>query len=268
MTLLETVTHTTIAKTPGSSHNFVLVPVSRSSYKKHTFTTMVAFQTLKERTQALKTKVLERTQSLRWRRRTAFAKTRFQSDRQHVSDFAATSALIANTFSQETHSSHNTDLYRPSKKPTRVEHALPPSSIQNNNNNNNSNNNNQDTPVLPPYSISASMLCSNIDKGIIPPNSTESHMIFSPTRVTNSPRAGAPFRPLYYSTSTTHNDNQVPPAIGRTESKESTVSSVTMYSSYHNDPLVRASNNLYDILRKHNHQQQQRQQPHTDLYEA
>lgn len=78
---------------------------------------------------------------------------------------------------------------------------------------------------------------------------------------------------------------EVPCAIDRTDSKESahsSVSSVTMYSTYQNDPLVRASNNLMDMLRseKQSYSQQlytQRkynQQPYsnsiqsTNLYEA
>eukprot|EP00547_Thalassionema_nitzschioides_P016255 CAMPEP_0194248584 /NCGR_PEP_ID=MMETSP0158-20130606/18679_1 /TAXON_ID=33649 /ORGANISM="Thalassionema nitzschioides, Strain L26-B" /LENGTH=336 /DNA_ID=CAMNT_0038984921 /DNA_START=12 /DNA_END=1022 /DNA_ORIENTATION=+ len=72
----------------------------------------------------------------------------------------------------------------------------------------------------------------------------------------------------------------VPNAIDRTDSKESahsSVSSVTMYSTYQNDPLVRASNNLMDLLRSEKQpyaQQRYTQQPYnhsilsTNLYEA
>merc|ERR1712228_1051766 len=55
------------------------------------------------------------------------------------------------------------------------------------------------------------------------------------------------------------NKEDVPMAIERTDSKESahsSVSSVTMYSTYQNDPLVRASNSLMDILRAERHQSQ------------
>lgn len=45
-------------------------------------------------------------------------------------------------------------------------------------------------------------------------------------------------------------DHVVPQDVSKhRECAESSVSSVTMYSSYHNDPVVRASTNLYNILR-------------------
>lgn len=52
------------------------------------------------------------------------------------------------------------------------------------------------------------------------------------------------------------------------ECAQSSVSSVTMYSSYHNDPVVRASNNLYNILRS-NHFNEMNNKPIGDgLFEA
>jgi hypothetical protein len=50
---------------------------------------------------------------------------------------------------------------------------------------------------------------------------------------------------------------------------QSSVSSVTMYSSYHNDPVVRASNNLYNLLRANHAAAQRIKTPAFDnLFEA
>jgi hypothetical protein len=50
---------------------------------------------------------------------------------------------------------------------------------------------------------------------------------------------------------------------------QSSVSSVTMYSSYHNDPVVRASNNLYNLLRANHAAAQRIKTPAVDgLFEA
>lgn len=58
-------------------------------------------------------------------------------------------------------------------------------------------------------------------------------------------------------------DSNVPHSINRTDSKDggvSTVSSVTMYSTYNHDPMVRASNNLLDnILRSNKFEEFKRQ---------
>jgi hypothetical protein len=65
-------------------------------------------------------------------------------------------------------------------------------------------------------------------------------------------------------------DKPIPDAIGKDrEYAASSVSSVTMYSSHHNDPVVRASNNLYNLLRANHAAVQRITNPrHEGLYEA
>ena len=137
---------------------------------------------------------------------------------------------------------------------------------------------------LASYSVSGSMLCNNIEKGYIPNNSTSAARklecpqkphglppnavmasnlfrtmkLDKPTQNAYTEKKIRPVKALaqrgiYASDSSDSRDEEGPClTIKRTQSKDgahSSVSSVTMYSCYHNDPLVRASNSLLDILR-------------------
>jgi hypothetical protein len=137
---------------------------------------------------------------------------------------------------------------------------------------------------LPAYSISGSMLYNNIETGKINANSTiASHKLTSPLKPSGLPpnavMASTLFRTMKldgkdqnlkapsqtkhlikqtpidvydkFSTDPPEDEKEAYIHINQTSSKDgsqSCVSSVTMYSSYQNDPLVRASNSLLDIL--------------------
>lgn len=141
--------------------------------------------------------------------------------------------------------------------------------------------------TIPSYSISGSMLCGNIEKGKIKDNSTSAttrprDSVKPAGFPANAVMGSALFRTMKLDSSIqtmteteltkqklqktianrtvcnslsvdSHDDEDSPyVTIQRTNSSDgahSSVSSVTMYSSYQNDPLVRASNSLLDILR-------------------
>ena len=134
--------------------------------------------------------------------------------------------------------------------------------------------------ILPSYSISGSMLCSNVEQGKIqenstsaarnmpsrqkptglPPNAVMASTLFrtmnldqTTERTKKNPAEKATLRNLYSSASTESNDDEAPyVTINRSNSSDgaqSSVSALTMHSTSQHDPLVRASNSLLDILR-------------------
>lgn len=160
--------------------------------------------------------------------------------------------------------------------------------------------------ILPSYSITGSMLYNNIENGSLKEGSRAAQKLKSPYKSNGLPSSALMgstlYRTMHLDESMTANssgktkkkqpekaakhqnyidarmsadsqDDEDAPyvTIGRTSSKESvesTVSSVTMYSSYQNDPLVRASNNLYDILRSNHFEAFEEETDSAVLYEA
>lgn len=218
-----------------------------------------------------------------------------------MSDYAAASAMISATFSHDTRSTTSSGgLYHTtSSQEERIEFPnFHKRDIYLANGKNNcptdtgkvgSDEFKNEKRTLAAYSISGSMLCSNIEKGSIQANSTSvSQKLTSPLRPTGLPpnavmastlfrtmkvddrvkKTAKPttrrliksvsHRDIHASFSTDSGDERAPYVnIKRSDSKDgaqSSVSSVTMYSSYQNDPLVRASNSLLDILRSNRFQ--------------
>ncbi|KAI2491135.1 hypothetical protein MHU86_23421 [Fragilaria crotonensis] len=227
-----------------------------------------------------------------------------------MSDYAAASAMIAATFSNDTKSTASSGgLYRsassheerfefPNFHKRDIYLADGPRNCH-------AETDKVEKRTLAAYSISGSMLCSNVEKGYIPSNSTSAaRKLNSPLKPTGLPAnavmASTLFRTMklddrshksadptkrrlikttshsdiHASFSNDSGDERAPYVdIKRTNSKDgaqSSVSSVTMYSSYQNDPLVRASNSLLDILRSNRFQTFDKCEEETSLalYEA
>lgn len=218
-------------------------------------------------------------------------------DVKEMSDFAAASAVIASTFSSETRSTVSSDLYHTQRSPKEERFEYPIAKAmeksfetegkpQNGSHHQSKNARaGEPKPSVPSFSISGSMLCSNIEQGRIKEDSTAAaNKISKPHRATGLPPTAVAASSLFRSmqleehADTTKNKNRGPMdrkvarhnlygsvsadsideedspyvTIKHCDSKDgaqSSVSSVTMYSSYQNDPMYRASNNLLDILR-------------------
>ena len=227
-----------------------------------------------------------------------------------MSDYAAASAMIAATFSNETKSTATSgELYRTTS--SHEERFEFPNFhkrdiyMADDKRNSHGETDKGEKRTLAAYSISGSMLCSNVEKGYIPSNSTSAaRKRTSPLKPTGLPpnavmastifrtmkqddrahKSADPrkrrliktlsHRDIHASFSSDSGDERAPYVdINRTNSKDggqSSVSSVTMYSSYQNDPLVRASNSLLDILRSNRFQAFDKCEEETSvaLYEA
>eukprot|EP00545_Synedropsis_sp_CCMP1620_P000938 CAMPEP_0119014398 /NCGR_PEP_ID=MMETSP1176-20130426/9663_1 /TAXON_ID=265551 /ORGANISM="Synedropsis recta cf, Strain CCMP1620" /LENGTH=300 /DNA_ID=CAMNT_0006967569 /DNA_START=52 /DNA_END=954 /DNA_ORIENTATION=- len=276
---------------------------------------------LKRKTVAFKRKVAEKTYTLRWKHygsrieeeatstaeelpllKNVNKKAKTQAwggvETKDMAHFAATSAVIASTFSGETKSTVASDLYRAQRSPKeeRIEYPVvhkrdifirteaEPQLMSDHHTKKFIGI--EPKPSLAAYSISGSMLCGNIENGRIKEDSTKgARKMTSPQKPTGLPKtavaASALFRSMqfddvpaaetrrftgpterkkalhqniYGSMSDDSIDDEDSPyvTIKRSDSKDdaqTSVSSVTMYSNYQNDPMVRASTNLLDILR-------------------
>jgi hypothetical protein len=292
--------------------------IAISHFRNQIEFTMTNFSHWKQRAVSFKKKLTGKTKSSRWNRlgkrekaetidtsaelpllKTVTRKTKKASwegsdETKDMSDFAAASALIAATFSEDTKSTSSGGLYHATNpQEERVEFAnfhtrgifMPGDVNQKATNdvkkkNIHTNDFEVQKTTLPSYSISGSMLCSNIEQGKIqenstsaarnmpsrqkqtglPPNAVMASTLFrtmnldqTTERTKKNPGEKAPLRNLYSSASTESNDDEAPyVTINRSNSSDgaqSSVSALTMYSTSQNDPLVRASNSLLDILR-------------------
>jgi hypothetical protein len=270
---------------------------------------MGGLSVLKQKTVLFKRKIAAKTKSFRMRRygrmeeeastaedlpllKTANTKSKTNAwggaDVKDMADFAAASAAIAITFSVETKSSNASDLYRAQRSPKegRVEFPVLQSRDMNKSHKTSDHYTKEaiaieKKPSFASYSISGSMLCTNIENGRIKENSTSAatkktsphiptglpptavaasslfrSMNLTTAHVANTKRltGPAPQQNLYVSRSVDSVDEEDSPYVtikrpGSKDGAQSSVSSVTMYSTYQNDAMVRASNNLLDILR-------------------
>lgn len=224
-----------------------------------------------------------------------------KDDYKDMSDYAAASAMITATLSNDTRStvssgglyhatsSHEERFEFPNFNKRDIYLADGKKDCSTDTDKARPNEFNNKKKELMAYSISGSMLCSNIEKGSIPANSTSAaQRLTSPLKPTGLPpnavmastifrtmklddrvrKTAKPaqrrlvktvsHRDIHASFSNESGGERAPYVnIKRTNSKDgaqSSVSSVTMYSTYQNDPLVRASNSLLDILRSNRFQ--------------